>query len=209
MLDGVYIPPSAFDVDSKITMGWNFELDELGVEVIHAHSPQAKGRIERLFGVLQDRLIKEIRLKGVKTREEANEFLKWYLPVYNRKFRMVAANKADVHVKPPKRFNLDKHLCVKTVRTVRNDNTIAHNGKLYQIEERATTKKVIVKERFNGSLHIVSDGNSLKYSEITERPEKEKQTRKAKPGKAHVPPMDYPWRQYKNRHPTSEQQTFT
>jgi len=184
-------------------------LDELGVEVIHAHSPQAKGRIERLFGVLQDRLIKEMGLMGVKTKDEANEFLKWYLPVYNKKFRMVAANKADVHVKLPKRFNLDKYLCVKTVRTVRNDNTIAHNGKLYQIEERTTTKKVIVEEKVNGSLLIVSDGNSLKYSEITERPEKEKQTRKPKPGKAHVPPMDHPWRQYKNRYPPSEKQTYT
>lgn len=177
-------------------------LDELGVEVIHAHSPQAKGRIERLFGVFQDRLIKEMRLKGVKTKEAANEFLKAYLPVYNRKFRMVAANTSDVHVRLPRHFRLDKYLCVQTVRTVRNDNTIAHNGKLYQIEERTTTKKVIVEEKINGSLHIVSDGTGLKYSEITERPQKQIPIRKLKP-------KDHPWRQLQNRKSLPETRAYS
>ncbi len=61
-------------------------LKELGVEVIHAHSAQAKGRVERLFGTLQDRLVKEMRLRGIRTIEEGNGFLKQYLPVYNRRF---------------------------------------------------------------------------------------------------------------------------
>jgi len=56
-------------------------LSELGVEMIHAHSPQAKGRIERLFGTFQDRLIKEMRLAGIQTMEEANRFLGGYLPI--------------------------------------------------------------------------------------------------------------------------------
>ena len=110
-------------------------LEELGVEVIHAYSPQAKGRVERLFGVLQDRLIKEMRLRGIKTKESANEFLREYLPKFNQRFKVCPANGTDVHVKLPRHFNLDKYLCIKTERTVRNDNTIAHNGRLYQIED--------------------------------------------------------------------------
>jgi hypothetical protein len=170
-------------------------LDELGVNVIHAHSPQAKGRIERLFGTLQDRLVKEMRLQGVKTSEEANAFLSEYLRRYNRKFRVVPSNKADVHVKPAHGFNLDRSLCIRTKRTVRNDNTIAHNKKLYQIRERVLSRKVIVEERVNGSLHICFDSVSLKYKEITKRPKKvteSKSPRLSRP--VPVPPRDHPWK---------------
>ena len=170
-------------------------LKELGVEVIHAHSPQAKGRIERLFGVLQDRLIKEMRLRGIKTKDEANEFLKEYLPGYNQRFNLCPANDTDVHVRLPKRFNLDKYLCIKTERTVRNDNTVAHNGKLYQVEEDAKSRKVTVEERIDDSIHIMSHGVSLKYKEITERPVKATPVRKTpKPRVAQTPPADHPWR---------------
>ncbi len=173
-------------------------LDELGVDVIHAESPQAKGRIERLFGVLQDRLIKEMRLRGIKTKDEANDFLSEYFPRHNRRFRVKAANSTDAHVKLPRYFDLNRYLCVKTVRTVRNDNTIAHNGKLYQIEEDAGAKKVTVAERFNGSLHIVSKTKSLKYKKITERAKKEaSDKRPPKQRKSYAPPKDHPWRRYR------------
>ena len=170
-------------------------LDELGVNVIHAHSPQAKGRIERLFGVLQDRLVKEMRLLSVKTAEEANVSLQKYLRTYNRKFRVVPSNKTDVHVKVERGFNLDRSLCIRTKRTVRNDNTIAYEGKLYQIRERVLSRKVIVEERVNGSLHICCGGVSLKYRLITKRPKKvteSKSSRVSRP--VPVPPRDHPWR---------------
>lgn len=170
-------------------------LKELGVKVIHAHSPQAKGRIERLFGTLQDRLVKEMRLSSIATREEANAFLREYLPAFNRRFQVTPANKANVHVKPEPYFNLDRYLCLKTNRTVRNDNTVAHEGKLYQIMEKAMSRKVIVEERIDGSLHLSCRGMSLKYRQITERP------RKANPpspprntNKSHSPARDHPWR---------------
>ena len=147
-------------------------LKELGVEVIHALSPQAKGRIERLFGVLQDRLVKEMRLQGVKSKEEANVFLEKYLPRYNERFRVCPADEADAHVKLPLHVDLDRYLCIKTERTIRNDNTIALDGRLYQFEERGG-KKVVVEERIDGSLLMISKGISLKYKEITERPQKE------------------------------------
>ena len=179
-------------------------LSELGVEVIHAYSPQAKGRIERLFGVLQDRLIKEMRLRNIKTREDANEFLKKYLPTYNKKFRVVPANKTDVHVKLPKRYDLDKHLCIKNKRVLRNDNTIAYNGRLYQVKEKISGRNVVVQERINGSLKITRDEINLKYQEITERPEKESAAQGPPRGPLAVrtpyrPPQDHPWRRWKAR----------
>jgi transposase len=174
-------------------------LDELGVEVIHAYSPQAKGRIERLFGTFQDRLIKEMRLRGIKTKEEANTFLKGYLPGYNKRFRVAAANQADVHVKLPRYFNLDKYLCIKEKRTLRNDNTISHHGKLYQLEEDVKTRKVTVEQKLDGSFYIKSQGIKLKYSPITQRPKKQKPLKKPKARKSHTPAMNHPWRRYKNR----------
>ena len=172
-------------------------IGEIGVEVIHAYSPQAKGRVERLFGILQDRLIKELRLKGIKTKDEANAFLDEYLSGYNKRFRVCPTSKTDIHVKLPKYFNLDKYLCIKTERTVRNDNTIAHNGRLYQIESDAKAKKVTVEERMDGSLHITNGKEDLRYREIAERPVKAAPVQKTPRQRlSYTPPKDHPWRRY-------------
>lgn len=170
-------------------------LSELGVEVIHAHSPQAKGRVERLFGTLQDRLVKEMRLRRIKTRDEANAFLKEYLPAYNRQFGVRPTNSTDVHIRPVPHFNLDRYLCLKTDRTIRNDNTVAHHSKLYQLLDRTRSRKVIVEERIDGSLHIGSGGVSLKYREITERPRKAILPEPPRILKTTTPPASHhPWR---------------
>lgn len=173
-------------------------LEELGVEVIHAHSPQAKGRIERIFGTLQDRLIKEMRLRGVNTKDGANKFLLEYFPVFNKKFRVCPANDTDVHVKVSKQFDIDKYLCIKTERTARNDNTITHNGRLYQIDETVKGKKVMVEERIDGSLHIMSNGLALRYKEIFEIPKKVVEVKRVfKERKSYKPPKDHPWRKFR------------
>lgn len=170
-------------------------LGELGVRVIHAHSPQAKGRIERLFGTLQDRLVKEMRLRGIRSRDEANAFLREYLPVFNRHFRVSPANKTDVHVQPEPYFNLDRSLCLKTNRTVKNDNTVAYDGKLYQIVDKVLSRKVVVEERIDGSLHITSNGAGLKYRAITERPPKANPPQRPPIITQPTPPSgDHPWR---------------
>lgn len=169
---------------------------ELGVEVIHAHSPQAKGRIERLFRTFQDRLIKEMRLAGISTKEAANLFLGTYLPVYNKRFRVLAAESADLHRPIPKGVNLNKTLCMKTERTVRNDRTVAHECKLYQIEEKVTAKKVIVEERIDAKLYLTDQGHALKYKEITTRPRREEEApkRSLKVKRGIAPTPDHPWR---------------
>jgi hypothetical protein len=172
-------------------------MKELGVEVSHAHSPQAKGRIERLFRTFQDRVVKEMRLKGIKTIEEANKFLVNYLPLYNKKFAVKPKEKEDIHRGIPKGMNLDRILCIKTERTLRNDFTIAHSGKLYQIQDRIKTGKVIVEERINGTMAITHNGTFLKFKEIMERYERQK-TKPRLSGKKRQckPPADHPWRKF-------------
>jgi hypothetical protein len=170
-------------------------LKELGLEVIHALSPQAKGRVERLFGVLQDRLVKEMRLRDIKTKDEANKFLEEYLPRYNERFKVCPANETDAHVRLPGHVDLDNYLCIKRTRTVRKDNTIALDGRLYQIEERSG-KKVVVEERIDGTLRIISKGASLRYKEITERPEQKlvAKTDMRVHNRPQKPSNDHPWK---------------
>jgi transposase-like protein len=173
-------------------------LKELGVEVIHAHSPQAKGRVERLFGTLQDRLVKEMRLRGIRTIEEANRFLKGYLPLYNRRFSVRPKERNNLHRPLPKGLNLDAILCIKTERTLRNDFTVAHNRKLYQIQDRTKASKVMVHEQIDGAMRILYQDQALRFSEITTRPVKEEKApvllRRRKPP---TPTADHPWRSFK------------
>lgn len=151
-------------------------LKELGVEVLHAHSPQAKGRIERLFRTLQDRLVKEMRLRGISTIEEGNRFLEQYLPIYNRRFSVCPKEKGDLHRPLAKGIALDTILCIRAERALRNDFTVAYNKKLYQIEDTSQTSKVMVQERIDGSMVIACKGRPVKFKEITERPQREKKT---------------------------------
>jgi transposase-like protein len=171
-------------------------LAALEVEVIHANSPQAKGRVERLFKTLQDRLVREMRLQKIKSVEEANGFLETYLPKYNKRFRKQARSKADLHRPALHARELDRILCIKEERTVKNDFTIAYDGKLYQIEQATRAKKVIVEERLDGSLHITYRGQDLRYRIITERPHRKtpEQPPVLATRKPWTPPADHPWR---------------
>jgi len=170
-------------------------LTELAVKIIHAHSPQAKGRIERLFKTLQDRLVKEMTLRGINTIDEANRYLDSYLSGHNKRFAVKAKDQDDLHRAIPKGLNLDKILCVRTVRTLRNDFTIAHDGKLYQIQEPIKSKKVLVEERTDGKMLITYNDVRLKFTEITARPEKQQKLKGAtRHRKGHTPSVDHPWR---------------
>lgn len=190
-------------------------LKELGVDVIHAHSPQAKGRIERLFRTFQDRVVKEMRLKGISSIEEANKFLQEYLPEYNQRFSVKPQKEANFHREIPKGFNLDRILCIRTERTLRNDFTISHNGRLYQIMDKTSARKVQIEERINGTMVITHEDSHLRFKEITQRPAKEQKKpiililKRRKPN---IPAMNHPWRMFKpitqqNRYQHKELQT--
>lgn len=175
-------------------------LTELEVRIIHAHSPQAKGRIERLFKTLQDRLVKEMTIRGINTIDEANRYLDTYLSVHNKRFAVRAKEQNNLHREIPCGLNLDKILCIRTVRTMRNDFTIAHNSKLYQIENGVRSKEVTVEERVNGSMFITLNDVRLAFREITARPEKlQKPTSKRRPIKGHTPAVDHPWNKWNGK----------
>ena len=139
-----------------------------------------------------------MRLRGICSIAEANEFLKEYLPVYDRCFAKKAAQADNLHRPIPKGLNPHRILCIKTARTVRNDFTIAHDRKVHQIEEAVTTKKVMVEEYTDGSMGIWCRGQKVMFRQITMRPKKlkESQEQSAIPArrKATAPPKDHPWR---------------
>lgn len=168
---------------------------ELGIEIIHANSPQAKGRAERSFKTYQDRLVKDMRLRGIRTIEEANKFLKEFLPKHNRRFSVKPIQEGEMHRPAPKAVDLDKILCIKTERAVRNDFTIVHKKKLYQILSRTTAKRVTVEERINGSMYIASNGEKLKYRPITEKPRMVKPVLKRRA--INKPSDNHPWKNFR------------
>lgn len=174
--------------------------EELGVELIHAESPQAKGRIERLFKTFQDRLIKEMRLAGVSSIREANIFLKGYLPKYNKKFMVMAAGTINMHRAVPVELDLDSVLCIKEERFIRNDFTVSYENKLYQILSRTNAKKVTVEERISGRIIIRYASEELSYKEIATRPVRiAEKKRPVIVNKYRKPPKEHPWARWIER----------
>lgn len=108
-------------------------MEELGVSIIKAYSPQAKGRIERQWGVFQDRLVVELRLAGARTLEEANRVLEGFLPDYNRRFGVAPREQAAVWRKSPPAHQLDRILCLKESRVVGRDHTVSFDGLALQL----------------------------------------------------------------------------
>lgn len=179
---------------------------ELDIRIICANSPEAKGRIERLFGTLQDRMVKEMRLANIKTRNEANEFIcNKYLPDHNGRFSVEARKETDVH--RPLTDDLQKRLSsifsFQSKRKVNNDYTIQFKTKWYQLEAQQKTSvykqdKVIIEEHLDGIIRIRIKNTYLEYRELPKRP---KPTyvpivalTKQKP--SWKPPKDHPWKKF-------------
>ena len=175
----------------------------LEVEVIHARSPQAKGRVERLFKTLQDRLVRELRLRGIGSIAAANEYLAVYLAQHNHRFGHRARESADLHRPAPSSRELDRIFCIREERTVRNDLTISYKGNLYQIVQRTRARKVSVEKRLDGSLHITAGGKDLLYRQ--QSPFAVMRKADNKPPRLDVartpktPAADHPWRKAKPR----------
>ena len=181
-------------------------MEVLGIKLILAHSPQAKGRGARMNGTLQDRLVKELRLAGIHDLERANRFLDGkYLRAFNRKFARAAASPLAAHRKNPK--PLQEVLSWETQRVVQGDWPVTCEGKRYQLAPRheglsLVRRKVIVRTLRNGWVQLVYRGQPLKWRALPEgsvrklRPVKAaKAARKAKPKQAkQTPAQNHPWR---------------
>lgn len=184
---------------------------ELNIGVIHAHSPQAKGRVEKLFKTLQDRLIKELRLVGISTIGEANEFLeKVFLPKFNAKFMVEARSRANLHKKlnGREKKKLDSIFSRQYDKVVRNDFTVSHNQKCYQLEKIQPVTickqdRVAVEERMDKTIRLRLRGKYLNYRLLPEKPKKINSGKNNRQwvipkSAAHIPPADHPWRQINN-----------
>ncbi len=196
---------SVFDDPQALTQFQRAMETDLNIEIIHAYSPQAKGRVERLFGTLQDRLIKELRLAGISTIEEANRFAeKVFIPKFNSRFAVKPQKRGNLH-KPLTKWekdNLDKIFSVQIKRTITNDFTLRHQNKWYQLGPIQPTlvlkrDKVLMEERIDGTMFISLRGKYLNHTVLPKRPEKINQTKvialtKTKP--SWKPPADHPWR---------------
>jgi transposase len=134
-------------------------MEELEIISISANSPEAKGRIERLWGTFQDRLTSELRLAGTKTIEEANQVLAEFLPRYNQRFAIEAAESELAYIKPDNSFKPDEFFCFKYPRVVGLDNVVRFGKQRLQLlpsDERLSYArcKVSVHERLDGSLAV-------------------------------------------------------
>ena len=119
-------------------------IEELGIEMFPASSPQAKGRIERLWETLQSRLVTEFRINNIKNINDANVFLIEYIKKYNSKFAVEATNQKSVFLKLPKRYNLDELLCVRFERTIDNAGVFSINNSKFQIMDKRLPPKTKV-----------------------------------------------------------------
>lgn len=119
-------------------------VEELGIDMFPANSPQAKGRIERLWETLQSRLVTEFRINNITTIESANEFFNSYIPKYNEKFSVTPSNSKSVYLKLPKRYNLDELLCVKFERTIDNAGVFSLNNSKFQVLDKSLPPKTKV-----------------------------------------------------------------
>jgi hypothetical protein len=173
---------------------------ELGIKLIHAHSPQAKGRIERAFATLQDRLVKELRLASVSTLAEANRFLDGYLPRFNAQFEREPREPEDLHRPLPKGLKFEEIFCLKTVRMILDGYIIRWKGRRFVIEEptrRMLGRPATVMLHFDGRMIIRYEGRDLGYREIAERPQRIPAVPvvRPKPPK-YTPPPTHPWKVY-------------
>jgi transposase len=135
-------------------------LQEIGTQHIPSYSPQARGRSERLNRTYQGRIPQELRLRGIKTKEEANKYLRTeYLREHNKRFAVKPEQSGSAFIPVPKTMDLDKIFCFKHERTVNNDNTVSYNNRILQVgpsELRISFAKcrVMVYEHLDGSITI-------------------------------------------------------
>ena len=178
-------------------------MEALGVGLILAHSPQAKGRVERRHGVFQDRLVKGMRLKKISTLAEANKHLdEEFLDELNERFTVPAREKVDVHRSVRRGMKLAHVLSFQEERVVQNDWTVSWCNRHFQLAEEhhklsLAKKRIVVSELLDGTIRLEYRGRELKWVELTERPSR-KGSKPAAPKAAckepHKPAANHAWR---------------
>ena len=192
--------------NSELITQFERAMRTLGIPLLFANSPQAKGRVERLFQTLQDRLVKEMRLSGINTPQDGNRFLtEVFLPKFNTQFTVVPAKQGNVH-KPLtdiEKRDLDHIFSIHQTRRVNNDFTIQFKNTWYQLAEIQPTtirarEQVLVETWLDWSIHIMLKGHELVSIILPEKPKKQIQQPIILTNQKlnYKPPANHPWRQY-------------
>jgi transposase len=177
--------------------------ERLGIQIIAAGSPEAKGRVERNHGTHQDRLVKKLRRKKIATYGAVNQYLETeYCADHNRRFAIAAASEVDYHLPAPGAKQLREIFRLETERVVGNDWVVRHDNRFYQVERQRRNyvpakSKVTVCEWEDETMEIHYQGRKLTQHEIEERPQRaaaipSKRRRPFTPAAAHMP--NHPWR---------------
>lgn len=177
---------------------------KLGVRVIAAHSPQAKGRVERKHKLTQDRLIKEMRLANICCIEEANAFLETWLPKINKRFSVAPVNSDDMHRTVPEGLDLRTVFCLEDTRTVKNDWTVQFENHWLQILKQqpvlpAAGAKVTVQRWLDETLHVTYLGQPVAVKPLDARPAKQTPTALPTPKATYKPSEEHPWKTSRQR----------
>jgi transposase len=176
---------------------------KLGIRIIAASSPQAKGRVERNHGIHQDRLIKKMRLKQTASMAEGNRFLRSYLADHNRRFANEPQAIEDYHTPVPEGLDLDAVFRLEETRTISNDWVVSYKGRLLQIRTHSRQyapahSKVTVCEWESGRIKIYYRDQLVEWEEIEQRPAKTEVVATTKPAthrRLTIPPPQHPWKQ--------------
>lgn len=189
-------------------------MNELGIKIIFASSPQAKGRVERVNGTLQDRLVKELREQNISSIEEANAFLPTFVEKHNKKFAKPAANPFNAHLALDQELDLNRILCNKHDRAVSKNLEVHFENEVYQIEKSKRTinlgrVKVQVLKTLDGQILIEYKKKLIPYKKWSEMPCKERKIpveeiakkweRSSKKG--WNPPKNHPWKRGSKKYP--------
>lgn len=181
-------------------------LEELGVHLIHARSPQGKGRVERLFGTFQDRLVAELRWADAATLEDANAVLAAFLPGFNARFGVAPAQSESAYRPWPRDVAPERVFCLKARRKVAADHAVHYHGRVWQIfptpERRSYARATVeVQEREDGTITILYQGRVLPAAlrpappaMPTASPPDPAATPVARTGSARPPAPNHPWR---------------
>jgi len=177
-------------------------MGELDVKVIMAHSPQAKGRVERVNGTLQDRLVKALRREKISDLAAANRFLeKKFLPAFNRRFVRQAARSGDLHRRVPRGLDMGRVLSIRETRVVQNDWTLRFENRWFQLAEThqkmaLAGRAATVCQRLDGHLELLYGGRELSYRELPAPPERkqEEAVPAIRSNQGQRPAAEHPWR---------------
>lgn len=172
---------------------------QLGIELIQAHSPQAKGRVERRHGLFQDRLVKEMRLRNICDLEQANALLEHsFLEELNGRYAIEAASDQDLHRVLEKKQVLEEILCVQEQRVVGNDWCVRWRNQWLQIDAahaslRLAGRKVLIKQRADGQRVIEYQGTTLRFTDCSSRPQAARPRKPIVNNRRYKPSAAHPW----------------